>query len=1007
MTNRNSPKATTKDKAAPLKTPTAKPADTAKKPALGAAKPASPARKSAAPRSEPKPMNIPAPRERRKPSYAIKVVDRPVKSPDGKTFWQRLTENPEEFGKILYDHPSWIDEFFAIALFVFGLVMLFAILNSSPEATLTGQWSDILRQLLGYVGAVIFAVMIIAAGGILILRKLNLDIEVRFRRILWIEVAFFAFLALYHTFLNDPEPRALARSGGGGGYIGWALSQVMISLFGSVVTTLFFGALMVFALGVAVGINRHKVRGAVGSTAKGMLTTADKLRQVKAPKLPQLPKLQLPRSSGAGHVRRAALAAGEADGATTESETTLYDEPVETPAIATPAPVLRPLRPGRRMLDAAEAAPTPDQGVAVTQSPVTPTPAPAPAAAVIPPLKVATAKTPDVAAEQKATSPEPAVAPTPTPLRPILSPAASAKSAAPQSPDDADELDTLTAPKPVPIGKPETAPAIRKSTPVRAATPEPVPVQPRVRRHFTVADFDEVRKPLRRDGLPPVALLSDTELNRPTEDEINNNARIIEDTLLEFDIDVEVVDVNVGPSVTQYAVQPFREVRDGEGNVTTQRVRVQKIAGLSNDLALALSAKRLRIQPFVPGHTYMGIEVPNKQPGVVALRPVLESEAFAHAFRKSDPEAPNGVREIPLAVPLGRDVSGDSVVVDIATMPHLLIAGTTGSGKSVAITAMIVSLLMNNTPERLRMVLLDPKMVELSRFNGVPHLLGPVETDGERIVGVLRWATREMERRYKLLEAEGTRNIETFNRALGTARQAEQLPYIVIVVDEIGDLMLSRPEETERTVTRLAQMARAVGMHLVIATQRPSVDIITGLIKANFPARISFAVASGTDSRVILDSMGAETLMGRGDMLYFASDAAAPRRVQGCYVSDAEIDEVVNYWKKWDAAQPLELQAKEREDWSPWERAMTRREELSQNDPLLEEAITLVVNAGEASTSQIQRQLNIPYPRAANLMDLMTTLGILGASKEGGRYREVLIKPGTDPYRKLMSKIKK
>jgi S-DNA-T family DNA segregation ATPase FtsK/SpoIIIE len=459
--------------------------------------------------------------------------------------------------------------------------------------------------------------------------------------------------------------------------------------------------------------------------------------------------------------------------------------------------------------------------------------------------------------------------------------------------------------------------------------------------------------------------------------------------------------------VTQYAVQPFREVRDNEGNISTQRVRVSKIASLSSDLALALSAKSLRIQPFVPGHSYMGIEVPNKQPSIVALRPVMESEAFAKAFRKNDPDAPGNVRELPLLVPLGRDVSGESVVVDIATMPHLLIAGTTGSGKSVAITAMIVSLLMNNPPERLRMVLLDPKMVELSRFNGVPHLLGPVETDGERIVGVLRWATREMDRRYKLLEAAASRNIEAYNRALGSARKDEQLPYIVIIVDEIGDLMLSRPEETERTVTRLAQMARAVGMHLIIATQRPSVDIITGLIKANFPARMSFAVASGTDSRVILDTMGAETLMGRGDMLYFASDAAAPRRVQGCYVSDTEIEAVVDYWKDWDAAQPTEKQAREREDWSPWERAMTRREELSQNDPLLEEAITLVVNSGEASTSLIQRQLNIPYPRAANLMDLMTTLGILGASRDGGRYREVLIKPGTDPYRKLMSKIKK
>ena len=329
-------------------------------------------------------------------------------------------------------------------------------------------------------------------------------------------------------------------------------------------------------------------------------------------------------------------------------------------------------------------------------------------------------------------------------------------------------------------------------------------------------------------------------------------------------------------------------------------MRVNKIASLSSDLALALSAKRLRIQPYVPGHPYMGIEVPNRAPSIVALRPVMESEAFARAYLKRDAESGQR-RQMPLAMPLGRDVSGAPVVVDLASMPHLLIAGTTGSGKSVCITAMIIALVMNNAPDRLKLVMLDPKMVELSRFNGLPHLLGPVETDMERIIGVLRWATREMDNRYKLLEAEAARNIETYNKALGKRREAEKLPYIVILVDEIGDLMLSRPDEMERTLTRLAQMARAVGIHLVVATQRPSVDIITGLIKANFPARISFAVASGVDSRVILDTTGAETLMGRGDMLYLAPDAAVPRRFQGCYVTDDELDAIAAYWKNWQA----------------------------------------------------------------------------------------------------------
>jgi S-DNA-T family DNA segregation ATPase FtsK/SpoIIIE len=469
---------------------------------------------------------------------------------------------------------------------------------------------------------------------------------------------------------------------------------------------------------------------------------------------------------------------------------------------------------------------------------------------------------------------------------------------------------------------------------------------------------------------------------------------------LEFDIDVEVVDVKIGPTVTQYAVQPFREVTTERGEVVTQRVRVNKIAALERDLALALAAKRLRIQPYVPGYSYMGIEVPNRKASLVALRPVLESEAFVRVFRRADPDAPDGVREAPLSVPLGRDVAGESVVVDLALMPHLLIAGTTGSGKSVCITAMIVALVMNNLPERLKLILLDPKMVELSRFNGLPHLLGPVETDIERIVDVLRWATREMDRRYRLLEAEGARNIEAYNRALGEQRAAEQLPYIVIIADEIGDLMLSRPEEVERTITRLAQMARAVGIHLVIATQRPSADIITGLIKANFPARISFAVASNADSRVILDTAGAETLLGRGDMLYLAPESAVPRRVQGCFVSDAEIEAVVSYWRQWAAERGLPSAD------APWDRGVSRREALGKTDPLLEEAIDLVVRRGEASTSILLRGLAIDYPRAAKLMDLLGELGILGAPKDGGRAREVTIKPGSDPYKKLLQRLR-
>ncbi|MEP0761830.1 MAG: DNA translocase FtsK [Chloroflexota bacterium] len=511
-------------------------------------------------------------------------------------------------------------------------------------------------------------------------------------------------------------------------------------------------------------------------------------------------------------------------------------------------------------------------------------------------------------------------------------------------------------------------------------------------RTFTVDDFREVKKVGKRDpNLPPLDLLSDLELNIPTAEEINTNARIIRHTLLEFDVETEVVDVKVGPTVTLYAVSPLTEQLTEDGERVVNRVRVSEITNLNGDLALALSARRLRIQAPVPGESYVGVEVPNRQPSTVALRPVLESETF---YRH---------RHRPLALPLGRDTSGAAFVADLGTMPHLLIAGTTGSGKSIMLAAMTTALVMNNTPDRVRLVLLDPKMVELSRFNGLPHLLGPVETELDRIIGVLRWATREMDRRYRLLEQEAARNIHVYNAALGRKRAGEHLPYIVIIIDEIGDLMMQRPDETERALTRLAQMARAVGIHLMVATQRPSVDVITGLIKANFPARISFAVASGIDSRVILDTSGAETLMGRGDMLFLAPDAAGPQRIQGCYVSDEEVGTVVEYWRQWHEQQ-IAAGALEPVTIGPWERGMTRREVLAETDPMLEEAITLVIEAGEASASLIQRRLGLGYPRAARIVDLLHELGIVGEPKPGGRTRDVLVKPGTDPFEGLVDK---
>lgn len=519
----------------------------------------------------------------------------------------------------------------------------------------------------------------------------------------------------------------------------------------------------------------------------------------------------------------------------------------------------------------------------------------------------------------------------------------------------------------------------------------------RIKRYFTVESMKEARRAIKRGKqLPSIELLVDRELIPPDEHEINHNVLLIENTLLEFDIHIDVVDVKVGPTVTQYAVRPFREVTQGDGSIEYERTRLNKIAALASDLSLSLSAKRLRMETPVPGQTYMGIEVPNKNPSVVALRSVYESKAFYDATQKN---------KSPLLIPLGRDVAGVPVIVDIATMPHLLIAGTTGSGKSVCIAAMAMAIILNNMPDDVKLVMLDPKMVELSRFNGLPHLLGPVETDMDRITGVLNWCTREMDRRYKILEENSARNLEIYNSRLGQHKKDEHLPYIVIFVDEIGDLMMLRPEETEKTITRLAQMARAVGMHLVVATQRPSVDVITGLIKANFPVRISFAVAAGVDSRVILDTIGAETLLGKGDMLYLAQDASGPRRLQGCYVSDDEVREVVNYWRKWRIDQ---IAKKKIDDsFAPWEPSLVWSEFLSETDPMLEDAIRLVVYEQEASASQIQRKLNLGYPRAARMIDMLEELGVIGESVAGGRSREILIRQDENPFRVIVERHKK
>ncbi len=481
-------------------------------------------------------------------------------------------------------------------------------------------------------------------------------------------------------------------------------------------------------------------------------------------------------------------------------------------------------------------------------------------------------------------------------------------------------------------------------------------------------------KPQRRDDrLPPLDLLLEENATRPDERHIHLTAGLIEKTLAEFGIPAKVVGVQVGPTVVQFAVEPgYIEKPGSDGKIQRQKVRVAQIAALQRDLALALSVERLRVQAPVPGKSYVGIEIPNRQGTVVRLRPLMASEAFQRLSS-------------PLALALGRDVAGRPVVADLAKMPHLLIAGATGSGKSVCIAAITTCLVMNNTPEDLRLVMIDPKRVELLRFNGLPHLLGKVESDMERVLASLRWVVAEMERRYRLLEKTRSRHLASYNRKI-QRKGGEPLPYIVVLIDELADLMMFAPDQVEHNLVRLAQMARATGIHLIVATQRPSTDVVTGLIKANFPARLSFAVASGTDSRVILDTPGAEHLLGKGDMLFLPPDAPAPIRAQGALVSDKEVERVIAYWQK--------QYGKTHDETPPWERLLVEDAGGAPGyDPLLEEAAKLVIRAQRASASMIQRRLRVGYPRAARLIEQLEEVGVVAPANGPGREREVLLGP--------------
>ncbi|MFN8447018.1 MAG: DNA translocase FtsK [Anaerolineae bacterium] len=506
----------------------------------------------------------------------------------------------------------------------------------------------------------------------------------------------------------------------------------------------------------------------------------------------------------------------------------------------------------------------------------------------------------------------------------------------------------------------------------------------------------------------PSALLSSGVDQAPDHDMLLKRAHIIEETLSSFGAPGRVVDVRTGPVVTQFGVEPdYVPGRGGKKN----RVKVGAIAALDKDLQLALGAKSIRIEAPVPGKGYVGVEVPNEKAEIVHLRDVLEAQEFKKI-------------KSPLAIALGQGVDGTPVAADLASMPHLLIAGTTGSGKSVLVNAIIAGLLLNNTPQRLKFIMVDPKRVELTQYNGVPHLVAPVVVELERIVSVLKWVTREMDERYRKFSNAAARNIEDYNKHLPATE--EQMPYIVVIIDELADLMMLAPDETERVITRIAALARATGIHLVIATQRPSVDVVTGLIKANFPARVAFAVAGNTDSRVILDQPGAERLLGRGDMLWMSGDSPAPVRLQGVYVSDNEINNITQFWRSQmtqedliAASRPIggsispddsnrsegggvimrnnSNSAPARQSTAFWDDDEDEDDASDDDDDvvdgedeLYEQAVEMVRRLNKASVSLLQRRLRIGYTRAARLIDMMEERGIVGPAVEGAKPREVL-----------------
>ena len=521
-----------------------------------------------------------------------------------------------------------------------------------------------------------------------------------------------------------------------------------------------------------------------------------------------------------------------------------------------------------------------------------------------------------------------------------------------------------------PPPKPERVTHVRREIPPLTAAISAVPPvinRPRSEPKPATGSLPKVEKRLAEPvkpgepmPLPEVARLALYDGVKLDENELTLKATRIEETLASFKVEAHVREINPGPAVTQFTLEP------GVGT------KVSRITALQNDLALSLAAPSIRIEAPVPGMARVGIEIPNAKVATVGLRETLESVPFVTGKQK-------------LPIPLGRDVHGNYVIHDLTKMPHLLIAGATGSGKSVCLTTIISTFLLTRRPEELKMLMIDPKMVELTGYNGVPHLQCPVVTEMDKVVSALRLVLQEMERRYTLFSRLGVRNLDGYRLKMADENNAEVIPYLVVIIDELADLMMTAPEDVEGVLCRLAQMGRASGIHLILATQRPSVDVLTGLIKANVPARIAFAVTSLTDSRVVLDLPGAERLLGRGDMLFLPPDAPKPVRVQGAFVEDKDVNYVVSHWHK---VTPIPQYAQE---WINLQSstALSAGADDPDDEPLMDQAREIVRQQGTASASMLQRRLRIGYNRAARIIEHMEDEGMIGPA-DGIKGRPVL-----------------